>query len=384
MNTQSSTNRLAELDLLRGVAVVLVLLRHPVLPPEKAGILATPDRLLMSFSWLGVDMFLVLSGFLIGGLLFSEFHRYGTIEVKRFLIRRGLKIYPAYIAFILYALQFYYRHEHVSLTQAISVFKPNYFHIQNYRPSPMHHTWTLALEEHFYLMLPLLTGLLVKIGRMKWMPSIALACMIVCNLLRWRLLGKPFENATHAWPTHLRADSLFFGVLLAYYVHLDPGRLIPLMKKPAVLAMVGFVMLLPAAWIPFEHPAIWTIGFTIAYLGCGCILLAAVSVQYHSPAARRFLSGQFCRLLCFIGFYSYSIYLWHTVLGVAPVANWIYQGRFDRLPTTIRWIVATGVYMAIAITAGAIMALLIERPFLSLRDRLYPRRMKNILPTPTN
>jgi len=76
------SNRLRELDFLRGVAILLVLFRHQLL-----------FSFLKTMGWIGVDLFFVLSGFLISGLLFKEFQKFGAINPKLFLIRRGFKIY---------------------------------------------------------------------------------------------------------------------------------------------------------------------------------------------------------------------------------------------------------------------------------------------------
>src|SRR4051812_10077352 len=82
--------RLRELDFLRGVAIILVLLRHIPLFDST-----------MRMGWIGVDLFFVLSGFLVSGLLFKEYLKFGDIRPKLFLIRRGFKIYPVYFIFYL-------------------------------------------------------------------------------------------------------------------------------------------------------------------------------------------------------------------------------------------------------------------------------------------
>src|SRR5437763_1037392 len=83
--------RIQQLDFLRGVAILLVLVYHWVFPPSDAGLLRPIMEGIERFGWSGVDLFFVLSGFLIGGLLFKEIQKTGRLDVKRFLIRRGLK-----------------------------------------------------------------------------------------------------------------------------------------------------------------------------------------------------------------------------------------------------------------------------------------------------
>src|SRR5215469_6695095 len=82
--------RIPQLDILRAIAVLLVIGNHVTWSP-----------VLVRFGWTGVDLFFCLSGFLVSGLLFRDYRRYGTLHWKRFLIRRGFKIYPGYYALLL-------------------------------------------------------------------------------------------------------------------------------------------------------------------------------------------------------------------------------------------------------------------------------------------
>jgi peptidoglycan/LPS O-acetylase OafA/YrhL len=99
----------------------------------------------------GVDLFFVLSGFLISGLLFREYIERGKIDLKRFWIRRSLKIYPPFYALLLAtAIYSLVKFHHVT-----SAILGDVFFVQNYLPHVWDHGWTLAVEEHFYLVLPL-------------------------------------------------------------------------------------------------------------------------------------------------------------------------------------------------------------------------------------
>src|SRR5438270_7344794 len=97
----SSGSRLPGLDLLRGIAVLLVLGRHMWdVPPDVQHPLGRVLEVWQRGGWVGVDLFFVLSGFLVSGLLFSEYKQFGTVSPGRFLLRRGLKIYPAFYVFL--------------------------------------------------------------------------------------------------------------------------------------------------------------------------------------------------------------------------------------------------------------------------------------------
>src|SRR5271168_36950 len=92
-----AAGRLRQLDVLRGVAILLVLGRHlDSVPTDAPGAIQSAFDLWMRAGWIGVDLFFVLSGFLVSGLLFREYARYGDVRAGRFLLRRGLKIYPAF------------------------------------------------------------------------------------------------------------------------------------------------------------------------------------------------------------------------------------------------------------------------------------------------
>src|SRR5204863_7752623 len=89
--------RLVQLDLLRCLAIVLVLGRHMVPCPSHTNAwLGRLTSIWQRGGWIGVDLFFVLSGFLVSGLLFREYQRHGSVDVVRFLIRRGFKIYPGF------------------------------------------------------------------------------------------------------------------------------------------------------------------------------------------------------------------------------------------------------------------------------------------------
>src|ERR1700754_2595070 len=102
--------RLRELDFLRGIAIILVLMRHIPLSSYTTNL-----------GWIGVDLFFVLSGFLVSGLLFKEYMRYGKINPGRFLIQRGFKIYPIYfLTYPLYMLFMFYKTGALTFSGVIS------------------------------------------------------------------------------------------------------------------------------------------------------------------------------------------------------------------------------------------------------------------------
>lgn len=146
--------RQRELDLLRGLAIILVLFRHYNI--------FTP---LFNIGWMGVDLFFVLSGYLVSGLLFKEYLKYGSIKAMRFLIRRGFKIYPLFYLLMI-----------ITIILQILIKKPltsyqlfsELLFVQNYFGNFYYHTWSLAVEEHFYVLLTILIFISIKFN---WINS---------------------------------------------------------------------------------------------------------------------------------------------------------------------------------------------------------------------
>jgi peptidoglycan/LPS O-acetylase OafA/YrhL len=355
------------LDVLRCIAVLLVVLYHgPV------------RSCLASAGWVGVDLFFVLSGFLISGLLFSEYKQRGEIIFKRFIIRRGFKIYPAFYILVLGNLMIeIHRHRFSSVGQYLS----EIFYVQNYGEFIFPHTWTLAVEEQFYILLPIFLLLLIRFSSNRADPFrslplafvvVALTCLILRIVAAFRipLADLQFWLALRkvSAPTHERIDSLFFGVLLGYLAHFRPGFLDALFGRGRnrwIFAILAAAMLLWVFLIPPQNRFTFTIGYTMLYVGFGVVLMLCLYSRGIVPAR---LAGTLAVVgngFAFVGMYSYSIYLWHLT---APYLAWHFVRR--SLPAT--QLSFDAVYFVVSIGFGILMARLIESPFLSLRDRIFP------------
>src|SRR4051812_44086102 len=97
---KTDSRRIIQLDVLRAVGILLVLGRHSPLAPRAAGHFEKFSKYWACIGWSGVDLFFVLSGFLIGGLLFQEIKTHGSLDIRRFLIRRAFKIWPTYFVYL--------------------------------------------------------------------------------------------------------------------------------------------------------------------------------------------------------------------------------------------------------------------------------------------
>ncbi len=357
--------RIPALDALRAVAILLVFGRHAHWPDGCQAYFGWLQR----GGWVGVDLFFVLSGFLVSGLLFADHQRSGTIHWARFYVRRGFKIYPSFwclIAFTIYVAA-------VTGMKGVtfeSVLNELLF-VQNYTPNRLWgHTWSLAIEEHFYLLLP---PLLIWLP-FKRLPRIVL--MVAIGLLTARCLTAwghtHYSDLAQMQPTHLRLDSLLFGVLLSYWYHYD-SRFKPFCSRYAGwLYVVGAALLAPAFIWPLDAIGIHTFGFTAFYLGAGAILSAAV--------CRGLPDTRCTQVLAAIGLYSYSIYLWHVA---------IFEWMCPTLIPQYTWLdLICGPVLSVGF--GILWARAIELPCLRLRDWLTARSplrvtspRGNITPRPT-
>jgi len=356
------------LDILRAFAVFLVIGHH-------AGYFRYDgtNKLVASIAtffdqggWVGVDLFFVLSGFLISGLLFREHQRFNSISFKRFFIRRGFKIYPSFYVLIvitIFVRSVFGYHTKVDLRQLLC----ESFFVQDYVYPMWQHTWSLGVEEKFYLFFPVLLIFLTKIPKYKNQPFKAIPLIFL--LLAISVLGLRFLFALMEWNQystfHSRMDSLFFGVVISYYYHYhQPGfkkmtktfKYFLLVFGVALLVVPGFVKLRP-----WEPNMMSVSGFTFLYLGCGMILMALLQ--------HNFKNTMLVRTLAYIGAHSYSIYLWHI-----PVAIWGPESLNRLFATHLGWYASILIYIIGSIILGILASKAIEFPTLRLRDSLFPSR----------
>lgn len=380
------------LDFLRGVAIFLVLGYHGVGLVADAGYCRLLANFFEHVGWTGVDLFFTLSGFLIGGLLFREIGRSGELQVKRFIIRRGLKIWPLYYLYLAYLVVYPLLHSHTPISTTLHKLIPNLLHIQDYVYMTHEHTWTLAVEEHFYLMLPALLWWLNRRKRMDLIPQLFCIIAVTCLALRlWTVYLHPWTpdgGLPWGWkvftPTHLRIDALMFGVALAYYYQFRPEVFARLRQSASarwVLFAVGIGLISPAYWLPRTgaHAALGLgFGLTLVYLGCGCILMACVHTETEPGSPGKFFGSWLGRGVAFVGFYSYSIYLWHIDEPLRRVVHLVYDGHLNRFPPDTRWLIAISLFMGLAVLIGMVVSRLVEMPVLASREKFFPDASKAV------
>lgn len=356
------------LDLLRIIAVLLVVGRHLHVTESSGTLLRAWHR----GGWIGVDLFFVLSGFLVSSLLFREHIKHGIVDIKRFLIRRGFKIYPAFWLFLAFSVVArIWMHQTPSSTSIVS----ELLFLQNYLGGVWDHTWSLAVEEHFYIGLAALVTCLIALAPkspFKWIPVAFVVIAITC--LAFRVLNlfihSEFSYRAFYFGTHFRIDSLMFGVLLSYLYSFKNFEKRTAHLPTPMLVAIGTLLLAPAFVYEIEKwKWISVFGVMMFYVGSGLLLMVALRLKTSDSVLLKPLAA--------LGAASYSIYLWHM-----PVSTWGY--------TVISQLTGCENYLLYLLNAvvgsclvGWILNQMIEAPVLKLRDRVCPSRT-NALNTETN
>jgi len=378
------SNRFLPLDVMRGLAALGVLFAHYVVAPDQAGVLE-PVASCLAGGGVGVTLFFVLSGYLIGTLLFVEIQRRGRLNAKRFLVRRGLKIWPSYYVYLICYFLWLVIEQGKDVGESVRELIPNLLHIQNYTKHAAGATWTLGIEEHFYLALPL-----VLLGWSLWavrsgkdlrgglhgFVKVSLGVIAVVCLVRWMLYLDP-ERAHRVYRyTHVKVDALVFGVLLSYASVFHAVRAAAWCSRPGLMFALGMLpglaYLIPG-WgetLPTWARAWW---YLLAYGGFGVAIFALVQVGPETGVLGRLMYCRAARVTGWIGLYSYTIYLWHTPFITRPFRRLFHLKVFDAVPGELLWIGGMSVYIATAVFVGWASSRLVEWPVLRLRDRWFPR-----------
>jgi peptidoglycan/LPS O-acetylase OafA/YrhL len=245
------------------------------------------------------------------------------------------------------------------------------FFVQNYLGGIWNHTWSLAVEEHFYIGLALLVLWLLSANPsdpFRRVPLIFVIIATVCLSFRFlNLIFHPtYSNETYLFPTHIRIDSLMFGVLLSYLWNFKELEKRIAQVPSFVLFLVGMLFISPAFIFGLEsHKWLSIGGVVFFYFGAGLLLLAALRWQSTKSFPIRILSG--------LGAASYSVYLWHM-----PFAIWGYyflskiSGHDSYYFYLFNAIVGSCAF-------GWLLNRLIETPTLMIRDRLFPSQSSAII-----
>ena len=293
------------LDGLRGLAALAVLVQHshPILRDAFGG----------SSGLLGVEVFFVLSGFLITRILMAD--KVDGRKLSYFYMRRSRRIFPLYFL-VLFVVALYWGMEDWWWWGA--AYLTNVYTVMHDGITPLQHTWSLAVEEHFYLVWPVVVWLLPlnKVGKaacigITFSASLAAFTAIISDHPRidhWIYLLTPY-----------RAASLLTGALLAYYESRIVHQPLSMLKLAAVLWVFGCIPLNMGEGIQILMPRL--------FIATSIVLAVIVASQTQNPV-RTFLS---CATLRHLGRISYGLYLWHLLYW-----TW-FDASLSREGTLIMW-----------------------------------------------
>jgi peptidoglycan/LPS O-acetylase OafA/YrhL len=354
---------------LRTFAIALVFLFHYPTPDN------LPDWLwdLKDFGWIGVDLFFVLSGFLIGRQIFLELKAKQQISLKSFFIKRFFRIIPVYLVVvaIYFLVPVFRERESLPALWRFLTFTQNI----GLNPSlngTFSHAWSLCIEEQFYLFFPLIVATLVYLNLVKRGAYIIIFLFVFTCLIRlyiWNHYMPPlieadkgYSNFWVTWiyyPTYTRLDGLLTGLSIAGLVVFYPHVKEKLMKYSNLLLLTGIIILAGAYYIcqPRVGFSANIFGFPLIAIGFGFIVFAAIN---PGCVLYKFKS----RLTSSIAILSYSIYLIHKAVRHLC---FLYFGKMG-LDEKSYWMLLLSIIFTII--GALILRYTTEKPFLKLRAKL--------------
>ena len=338
----SSQNRVSSIDVWRGLAILAVVLFH--------------FNKWLPYGSIGVDLFFVISGLLVGGLLTKPFLNGEKINFFNFFLRRGFKIWPSYYTFLLLGTliaTYSYTLENSNQIIPLFDFKRYLLFYQNYTGAPFHrsfdHVWSLCVEEHFYILLPLMF-ITLRFLKTNWKGLIASLTLIIVLGFVFKILMLYYTSGKDTYSaTHNRIDALAWGVLLNFIIIrfsfiLKNNKYLPLIF---ILGLIGLLssIIIDIYWDSiFYHKVIL---HTIIPLFFFMMILGTYYYDFSK-----------LKLLRILGYYSYNWYLWHPIFAVIVTQN--IGAGLDGLI----------IYLIFSFIVGVFFTITIEEPALKMR-RLY-------------
>jgi peptidoglycan/LPS O-acetylase OafA/YrhL len=358
-STVRALGHVPELDGIRGIAILLVVAHHT------HAVLAPSAGWLPNGGFLGVDVFFVLSGFLITSLLLGEHAANGRLRLWRFYGRRALRLLPALFtllgAYLVYAYITDYPAGPVrSGVLSIAFYYSNWRTAYTLKGAPgLGGLWSLAVEEQFYLVWPFVVLALLWIRRRVIIgATIAAAIMAV-------LVHRAQLYEVHSWlvpyiRTDTRADGLLVGALCAV---LWSARKVP-RRGVATAATLGASLVGICVFrLNFTDSILYRGGFTLVAVAVGAVILAAIESPWFARPALRW------PVLRVAGRVSYGLYLWHIAIFFAVARYGTTWGP---------WLRVLVAYPLVAI-AVALSWRCVERPSLAMKDRRAAQARRSAL-----
>lgn len=367
--------RLPGLDLLRALAVVWVMLFHSFL----VGGLGEDFTWLSRFGWAGVDMFFVLSGFFIGNQWLTPLSQGQPPRFVAFYARRAWRVLPAFLVVLTVYVAVPAWREAPGLQPwwQFATFTVNLL-IDYGRNQAFSHAWSLCVEEHFYLVFPVLALALSRRATLARTLGVCIGLALIGIALRtgtW--LRDDAADPARAWfvedlyyPTWTRLDGLLAGVGLALVKVWRPAWWEALMTRGSQALMLGLALVAAALWLFRDRTGLVanSVGWPLLSLGMAGLVVAGASPR--GWIGRWELPG-----IGWVAALSYSLYLSHKLVMHAVEQS---------LPTSITGFPRFCVFALAILLVGAALHYLVERPGLQWRDRQGRVSMRHRAPPPSS
>lgn len=370
MTTHTNVDRqqkLYGLDHLRAFAIIAVFLFHYFILSG-----GQPEWLpqIAEFGWTGVDLFFVLSGFLISSQLFAQINLGQTISLKEFFLKRFFRIIPPFLVTVAlyFCFPFFREKESLPPLWKFLTFTQN-LGLNLKDNGTFSHCWSLCVEEHFYLFLPLMlvalqSSLFFKRGY--WLLIALFILGFVFRIYSFNYLYLPKTNTDISWmywykyiyyPTYNRLDGLLVGVTIAATYHFLPDTWQKISQYGNLLIVCGLLTLTGAYFLCQDqrsfHASVW--GYPVIALGYGLIVAGAVS-----PSC--FLYKWKSKITTLIATLSYATYLTHK--AVIHMTHQI-LGDFN-LNSNLMLVIC----MVTCLAFAYLLHLAVEKPFMRMRNKV--------------
>ncbi len=322
---------IASLDGLRAVSIIIVILGHASFMYK--GLLPNIAQYFAIQQSLGVSIFFVISGFLINSFLIREKSKTGVVDLKLFYFKRLFRIFPPFYLYL--ALSFYIL-GYLSITKptglevlSAATYTWNYVLVTNnwfYG-----HSWSLAVEEQFYMIWPIVFAL-VSLKFSKKMPIILIFIGPILRVATYFLF--PEWRGRISIMFHTRVDTLMFGCLLAYYHHDGLTEKFNTIIKKYNIHLAAFVLLFlfkPVLSFLFEGKYTMTVGYSIEGMSVVSLLIYILYLDKESIVFR-FLNA---KIMCHVGILSYGLYLWQQFFLAHSISFSFDLARFLYLYTAV-------------------------------------------------
>lgn len=362
-------HKLLGLDHLRAFAITYVVLFHYQFFGHPAWV-----NTIASFGWTGVDLFFVLSGFLISGQLFAAIAKGKAISLKEFFVKRFFRIIPPFlVVVILYGIFPILRErEHMAPLWQYLTFTLN-LNLDLKQIGTFTHSWSLCVEEQFYLVLPLMFMLsnYFKAGKkVGYFIAALFIGGVLIRLFLWHKFASPHLNSDDFgviynryiyYPTYNRLDSLLVGVSIAGLITFYPAFKTLTNRYSNELMILGASLWILAYYLCTPQQTFTTaiFGFALIAIALGLILTAMVSPSFILYKVKSSIISAMATL-------SYSIYLIHKM--VIHVVQHLLDGKINKDSNLMMLIC-----LASVIVGALAMRYVIEKPAMSVRDKILKR-----------